>query len=75
MTHGAFDTVSCMRARLPLVIDRLVAAGARIPGWNQPMVHMLGLIQLGLSRLAGKSQNKKNEQGKTEHARTETIHG
>jgi hypothetical protein len=39
------------------------------------MVNMLGLIQLSNGRLDGSSQNEKNEQGETEHARTETIHG
>jgi hypothetical protein len=39
------------------------------------MVNMLGLIQLSNGRLDGSSQNEKNEQGETEYARTETIHG
>jgi hypothetical protein len=64
-----------MRAGFPLVIDRLVAGGTGIPGWNQPMEHMFGLILLSHGRLDGNSQNEKNEQGETEHARTETIHG
>jgi hypothetical protein len=75
MAHGAFDTVGGMRAGFPLVIDRLVAAGTGIPGWKQPMVNMRGLILLSTGRLDGNSQNEKNEQGETEHARTETIHG
>jgi hypothetical protein len=64
-----------MRAGFPLVIDRLVAGGTGIPGWNQPMVNVLGLILLSKARPDGHSQNEKNEQGKTEHARTESIHG
>jgi hypothetical protein len=75
MAHGAFDTVGGMRAGFPLVVDHLVAAGTGIPGWNQPMVNMLGLILLSNGRLDGNSQNEKNQQGETEHARTETIHG
>ena len=75
MAHGAFDTVSAMRAGFPLVIHRPVAGGTGIPGWNPTMDNMLGLIQLSNGRLDGKSQNEKNEQGEPEHARTETIHG
>jgi hypothetical protein len=36
---------------------------------------MRGLILLSNGWLDGNSQNQKNEQGETEHARTETIHG
>jgi hypothetical protein len=36
---------------------------------------MFGLILLSVGRLDDNSQNEKNEQGETEHARTETIHG
>lgn len=72
MAHGAFDTVGAMRAGFPLVIQRLVAGGTGVPGWNQPMIYMLGLILLSSGRLDG--QNKTIEQGETEHARTETIH-
>jgi hypothetical protein len=75
MAHAAFDTVGAMRAGFPLVIKHLVAAGTGIPGWNPPMVHMRGLILLSNGRLDGNSQNEKNEQGGTEYARTETIHG
>ncbi len=75
MAHGAIDTVGAMRAGFPLVINHLVAAGTAIPGWNQPMENMLGLILLSIGSLDGNSQNEKNEQGETEHARTETIHG
>ena len=75
MTHGTFDTVGAMRAGFPLVINHLVAGGTGIPGWKQPMVNMLGLIQLSIGRLDGSSQNEKNEEGETEDARTETIHG
>jgi hypothetical protein len=39
------------------------------------MVNVLGLILLSKARPDGHSQNEKNEQSKTEHARTETIHG
>jgi hypothetical protein len=74
MAHGAFDTVGGMRAGFPLVINRLVAGGTGIPGWNQPMDNMLGLILLSKARLDGNSQKEKNEQGETEHARTKTIH-
>ncbi len=73
MAHGAFDTVGGMRTGFPLVIDCLVAGGTCVPGWNEPMHHMLGLIQLSGGRVDGKSQNEKNE--RAEHARTETIHG
>ena len=75
MAHGAFDAAGAMRAGFPLVINRLVATGTGIPGWKQPMVNMRGLILLSNGRLDGNSQNEKNEQGETEHARTETIHG
>jgi hypothetical protein len=36
---------------------------------------MRGLILLSNGRLDGNGQNEKNEQGETEYARTETIHG
>ena len=75
MAHGAFDTVVGMRAGFPLVIDRLVAGGTGIPGRNEPMENMLGLILLSNGRLDGNSQSERNEQGETEYARTETIHG
>ena len=75
MAHGAFHTVGGMRAGFPLVIDRLVAGGTGISGWNQPMHYVRGLILLSIGRLEGNSRNEKNEQGETEHARTETIHG
>jgi hypothetical protein len=75
MAHGAFDTVGAMRAGFPLVIHRPVAGGTGIPGWNQPMVDMPGLILLSNGRLDGSSQNEKNEQGRTEQTRAETIHG
>jgi hypothetical protein len=52
-----------------------VAGGTGIPGWKQPMVNMRGLILLSNGRLDGNSQNEKNEQGETKHARTESIHG
>ena len=63
MAHGAFDTVGAMRAGFPLVIYRLMAGGTGIPGWNQPMDYMRGLILLSNGRLDGSSQNEKNEQG------------
>ena len=66
MAHGAFDTVGAMRAGFPLVIKHLVAAGTGIPGWNQPMENMLGLILLSNGRLDGNSQNEKNEQGRNQ---------
>jgi hypothetical protein len=75
MAHGAFDTVGGVRAGFPLVIQRLVAAGTSIPGWDQPMVYMLGLILLSKGGLDGSSRNEKNEQGKTEQTSAETIHG
>jgi hypothetical protein len=75
MARGAFDSAGGMRAGFPLVIDRLVAGGTGISGWNQPMEDMGGLILLSDGRLDGNRQNEKSEQGETEHARTETIHG
>jgi len=75
MAHGAFHTVGGMRAGFPLVVDHLVAAGTGIPGWNQPMHNMLGLLLLSHARLDGKNRNQKNQRGETEHAGTETIHG
>jgi len=75
MAHGAFDTVGGMRAGFPLVIHRLMAGGTGIPGWNQPMHYMRGLFLLSNGRLDGNSRNENNEQGETEHARTETIQG
>jgi hypothetical protein len=38
-------------------------------------VRLLGMSLLSNGRLDGSSQNEKNEQGETKHARTETIHG
>jgi hypothetical protein len=64
-----------MRAGFPLVIDRLVAGGTGIPGWNQPMDYMRGLILLGHGRVDGNSKNQKNEKGGTEQTSAETIHG
>jgi hypothetical protein len=52
-----------------------VAGGTGIPGWKQPMVYMLGLILLSNGRLDGNCQKEKNEEGETEDACTETIHG
>jgi hypothetical protein len=52
-----------------------MAGGTGIPGWNQPMVDMLGLILLSNGRLDGNSQNEKNEEGRTEQTRAETVHG
>ena len=75
MANGAFHAVGAMRAGFPLVIDCLVAGGTGIPGGDQPMHHMLGLIQLSMGRLEGNRRKEKNEQDETEHARTETIHG
>ena len=75
MAHGTFDTVVAMRAGFPLGIHHLVAAGTGIPCWNQPMEYMLGLILLSNGGLDGNSENEKNEQGETEDARKETIHG
>jgi hypothetical protein len=74
MAHGAFHTVGGMRAGFPLVIDRLVAGGTGSPGWKQPMDNMRGLFLLSKGSSDGNSQNQKNQQGKTEHARTITIH-
>jgi hypothetical protein len=39
------------------------------------MVDMLGLILLSNGRLDGNSQNEKNEEGRTEQTRAETVHG
>ena len=75
MANGAFDTVGGMRAGFPLVIDRLVAGGTGISGWNEPMHHMLGLILLSKGGLAGDGQSEKNEKDETEHAGTRTLHG
>jgi hypothetical protein len=75
MAHGAFDPVGGMRAGFPLVIHRLVAGGTGIPGWNQPMEDMRGLILLSQGRLDGNSQKEKSEQAEAEDARTESIHG
>jgi hypothetical protein len=52
-----------------------MAGGTGIPGWNEPMEDMRGLILLSHGRLDGNSQNEKGEQGETEHARRETIQG
>jgi hypothetical protein len=52
-----------------------VAAGTGIPGWNQPMENMRGLILLSNGWLGGNSQSQKNEHGETVHARAENIHG
>lgn len=75
MAHGAFDTVGSMRAGFPLVIQPLVAGGTGIPGWNQPMEYMPGLLLLSHGRLDGHRQNEKAEESQTEHARTQTIQG
>jgi hypothetical protein len=75
MAHGAFDTVGGMRAGFPLVIHHLMAGGAGIPGWNQPMDDMRGLILLSNGRLGGNRQKEKNEQGGTEHTSADPIHG
>ena len=64
-----------MWAGFPLVIDRLVAGGTGISGWNLPMVDMLGLFLLSNSRLAGNSQYEKDEQAETEDTRKKSIHG
>jgi len=75
MAHGTFDAVGGMRAGFPLVVDGLVAGGTGIPGWNQPMEYMRGLILLSDGGLDGSSRKEKKEQGGTEHTRAETIHG
>jgi hypothetical protein len=75
MAHGAFHTVGGMGAGFPLVIDRLVAGGAGIPGWNQPVDNMLGLFLLCHGRLDGGGKNEKSEEGGTEQTGAETIHG
>ncbi len=75
MAHGAFHTVVGMRAGFPLVIDRLVAVGTSIPGWNQPMDNMLGFFLLSQARLDGSSRYEKNEEGGNEQTSAETIHG
>jgi hypothetical protein len=75
MAHGAFDTVGAMRAGFPLVPHCLVAAGTGIPGWNQPMDNVLGLVLLSKGRVDGNRQNEKNQQGETEQAGTDTLHG
>jgi len=62
MAHSAFNTVGGMRAGFPLVIDRLVARGTGISGWNPPMEHMRGLILLSHGRSGGNRQ-KENRTG------------
>ena len=74
MAHRAFDTISGMRAGFPLVIQRLVAGGTGISGWNPPMEYMRGLSLLSHARLRGNGEKEKSKQGETEHTRTETIH-
>jgi len=61
MAHDAFHTIGGMRAGFPLFKQRLVAAGAGIPGWNQTMENMLGLFLLANCRLDGKGQKEKSE--------------
>ncbi len=75
MAHGAFHTVGGMRAGFPLLVDRLVAGGTGIPGWNQPMEYMRGLLLLSHGRLVGSSQKEQSKQGGAEDTRAETIHG
>ncbi len=75
MAHGAFDTISGMRTGFPLVIDHLVAGGTGIAGWNQPMVHMRGLLLLSHGRLGDNRRKEKNKEGKTEHAQIKAIQG
>jgi hypothetical protein len=52
-----------------------MAGGTGIPGWNQSMVYMRGLILLSNGRLDGSSQKEKKEQGGAEHTLAEAIHG
>jgi hypothetical protein len=52
-----------------------MAAGTGIPGRNQPMVYMRGLILLSYGRLDGSSRKEKYEQDGAEHIRAEMIHG
>ena len=75
MAHGAFDTVGSMWAGFPLVIHRLMASGTGIPGWNQSMVDVRGLILLSKGRLDGSSQKEQKEQSGAEHTLAKTIHG
>ena len=75
MAHGAFHTVGGMRAGFPLVIDRLMAGGTGVPGWNQPVVYMRSLILLSHGRLEGSSRKENKEQGGAKHTRAKTIHG
>ena len=74
MAPGAVDTIGGMRAGLPLVVNRLMAGGTGIPGWNSPMDHMRGIILLSNGRLDASSKKKKSEQGGAEHTRAEPIH-
>jgi hypothetical protein len=75
MAHGALDIASAMRAAFPLGIRHLVAVRTGFPGWNRLMVLLRGMSLLSHGRLDGSSQNEKNEQGRTEQKRAETIHG
>jgi hypothetical protein len=75
MAYGAFHTIGGMRAGFPLVIDRLVAGGACIPGWYQPVDDMLGLLLLSHGGLDGGGKNERSEKGGTEQTHAETIHG
>jgi hypothetical protein len=52
-----------------------MAGGTGIPGWNQAVEYMRGLILLSHGGLDGSSRKEKNEQGGTEDTRAETIHG
>ena len=74
VADSAFDTVGGMRAGLPLVINRLMAGGTGIPGWNSPMDHMRSIVLLRNGRVDGSSQKEKNEQGGAEQTGAEPIH-
>jgi len=75
MAHSAVDTIGAMWAGFPLLSDHLMAGGTGVPGGNQPMENMRGLILLSHDRLDGGGQKEKTEQGGTENTRDETIHG
>lgn len=76
IAHGALDAIGAMRAGLPLVIDRFMAGGAGISGWNEPMENVSGLLLLSAGRLDGNDERKeKDEQGGAQHTRAETGHG
>jgi len=72
MAHGAFQTVGGMRAGFPLSYTTLwqleTVSPAGISRWKICVLDPLSNGWFGRN-----SQNQKNEQGETEHARTENY--